>query len=160
MEAKLQLFGTAEMRRMFAHLSGRGSLRVIEHATSMAVKPIVSAAKRNARRFRRTGLLAKSIGHKTTVYRDGNIYAAIGARNGFAQTISPGPGLKPIKVNPAKYSHLVEQGTVRSAPRPFLRPAFEATKQQAEQIMATEARFKLLEIVDQERRKGGSSGRR
>ena len=89
---------------------------------------------------RDSGLLRKSIGTKTKLYRRSQtVITMVGPRSGMKQTVKQ-TGLDGRKVermaNPSKYAHLVERGhrivinrqgrkiTLGSiAPRPFLEPA-------------------------------------
>lgn len=57
-----------------------------------------------------------------------------------------GQGKKANLSQDAYYAYFVEYGTAKMAAQPFLRPAFEATKEQALQAMLT----KLKERIEQE----------
>lgn len=92
--------------------------RVVKSSLNFAATPISSAAKKNCPK--RSGNLKKSIGKKRIDdYSNGIFQVRIGARTG--------PKFK----GASRYAHLVEFGTVHSAARPFLRPAFEQNKNEA-----------------------------
>ncbi|QNN24337.1 hypothetical protein HED60_19355 [Planctomycetales bacterium ZRK34] len=91
-------------------------------------KPIIASAKALAPR--RTGQLRRSIGVKTKAYtRNETVVGVIGPRSGFATVDDNGN-----RIDPNKYAHLVELGhggPKPAPPHPFLRPAFEANKNNA-----------------------------
>ena len=105
----------------------------LRKAMSDIAKKILWAAK--ARTPRGTGLLRKSLGRKIKVYPSGVVVGIVGARRGFRQQVGERvkdsrPGTKypkqagdPIYVDPTKYLHLVELGTVRSKAAHMLRDA-------------------------------------
>ena len=113
-------------------------------ALRAGAKPILTAAKSNAKSSEDEGLLIKSLGVNVRKGRSGatkGIYTArIGARKGFRKVIgtrSRGKNAgKPIYKDPAKYSHLVELGTSHSAAKPFIRPAVDSASSQALSEMA------------------------
>lgn len=87
----------------------------------------------------RGGLLKKALGHKTKIYKKVIAVSVIGVRDGFRQQIGvvirggkpnmemskkkPRKVGQPIYADPAKYIHLVDQGTRHSAPHRIIEPA-------------------------------------
>jgi HK97 gp10 family phage protein len=84
----------------------------------------IVARSASARVHRRSGQLAKSIGAKVKTYRgSGKVVGIIGPRQDFKIMYHGKP------VDPVRYAHLVEYGTVRSRAFPFLRPALDENQQ-------------------------------
>lgn len=113
--------------------------KILRKAIRQASKATTKAAKANAPVD--TGLLRKSIGSKIKTYKSGVVVAIIGPRTGYRRAVDrSGRRVKLIDVsrksapvdaeirNPVNYAHLIELGTVTSAPRPFLRPALQQTQ--------------------------------
>jgi HK97 gp10 family phage protein len=154
---ELKLDGGPQLRRALAELRGATQRRIVGPAANKAMTPINRAAKRNAKSVGDTGLLAKSIGKIQRTYkRAGVVMTIIGARKGFRQVINGKPR------DPSLYAHLVEYGTAPhgshpgAAPKPFLRPAFDANKAQAQRIFVRTVRERL----DAAARKAAAKGRR
>ena len=117
--------------------------RVLRKAVTAASKPVLAAAK--AKAPRETDLLLKSLGRKTKTYRSSGVAVAIvGPREGFGREVEVN-GEVQIQ-DPIFYAHLVELGTFRTSAQPFMRPAFESTKEQAKSITAK----KIAEEIDRE----------
>lgn len=77
--------------------------RVLRKAITKAAQPLTKDAKRRV--GLRTKQLKKSIGYRVKVYRTtGNVFAAIGPRQGFRSTYLGKP------VDPIKYAHIHERG--------------------------------------------------
>lgn len=93
--------------------------------------PIQKAAKRNAKKFRDTGLLEKSIGLRVKAVK-GEKSARVGPRAGMRQKVTrtnKKTGKTRTEIaDPNKYSHLVEYGTSKAPAQPFIRPAVESTQ--------------------------------
>lgn len=124
----------------------KGALR---GATSKAMTPVSKSAKANVRQQTNgTGLLAKSIGKKTRLYRmTGSAVTIVGPRKGFKAKVGErrsgfreayrtGRATQDTFRNPSNYAHLVERGfrrrmnirgklvdMGREPARPFLAPA-------------------------------------
>lgn len=87
----------------------------------------------------RGGLLKKSIGSKTKIYKKVIAVGIVGARHGFRQQIGvvtrggksnmemgkkiPRKVGEPVYADPTKYIHLVDRGTRTTAPVPIIEPA-------------------------------------
>lgn len=105
-------------------------------ALRAGAKPILAAAKSNAKSSEDSGLLMKSLGINVRKGRSGefrHVYTArIGARKGFKKylgTFATGKRAGRSRYqDPSKYDHLVELGTSHSAAKPFIRPAVESSK--------------------------------
>lgn len=105
----------------------------VRKAVGQAGKIVLRAAKARVRKA--TGLLKRSLGRKTKVYRNSGVAVAIvGPRVGFKQQVQRGG--KSVLSDPVKYAHLVEEGTSRAEALPFLRPALMQNAGQIQQAMA------------------------
>jgi len=154
---QIDLTGDKELLRMLADLPGKIQRKVLAKAMNAGASPIKAAIVRNAQAHRLTGLLAKSIIIKRKTYNRGSTFVlVIGPKSqrravrvtkkGAFRFIGKkkagemeAGGAKLRYINPAKYAHLLEGGHTGprgSAPAyPFMRPAFEAHKRQAEGII-------------------------
>lgn len=111
--------------------------RAIKDALMKAATPAVKDAKQRVPR--RTGLLRRAIKKRGRTYRPrGMAFVIVGPDR---RTI--GADAKGAKVWPVKYAHLIEfghakKGGGRVGPRPFLRPAFMANKENMKRIYGAE----------------------
>lgn len=131
-------------------LSALASLRtgvrtILRNALTKASKPVVAAAQAGVHEDR-TGQLRRSLGAVTRSYRNA-IVVVMGPRRGFDTVVVSRFTGKAMRVDPAKYAHLVEFGTAAhwqpklnwmhpgARPKPFLRPAWDAKQSEAERIL-------------------------
>jgi len=164
--AKLEITGAAAIDKRMAVLPVNVENRVMKKAATKAMRPVVTEAKRRARKQKRSGLLAKSLGQKVKQYKRAGITVVVaGPRKNYkdAQTGE----------NPALIAHLVEGGTkkhvvssdkglantkdvafgfqseeaffgrsvvVSAQPKPFLGPAYESKKNEMESTFGNEVR--------------------
>jgi len=118
---------------------GRGAMR---EAMTKAARLMTAKAKQNAPKGA-TGLLKKSIRQKATTSKKGVVTVYVGPSTKVSGQVDRF-GTGDIKtVRPVKYAHLVEFGTAArgsygrkgaavspgNPPKPFMRPAFESTKE-------------------------------
>ena len=122
------LTGDKELRRALNLLPARVYRKVVRQMTGKMATPIVKAAKGNLRATqseKARGVLVKGLRKKTKTYkRDGAVVTTVG-------------GVFPA----AAHAHLVEHGhrqvsrsgvvTGHVPAKPFMRPAYDATKGQA-----------------------------
>lgn len=135
--------------------------QIAAKAVKKGAKLIQSAAKAGAPRRKRSGTLRRSIGVKAVKGKGTSAYAAVGARRKVEKMVSVGKRGRKVKTVPSKYAHLVEYGTrphtlgkdskltrkdgsgeekqhgkrhPGAKAKPFLRPAFEATKDRAIEV--------------------------
>jgi len=121
-------------------------------------KPVLDAARAKAGVSfnKRTGLLAKSIkARRAKKISKSRALVVIGpthmkrimrvTKTGKLRGVSAkkldqakSEGARLIPVDPGNYAHLVELGTVHSIAKPFMRPAFDFTKQRAKEVMEKE----------------------
>lgn len=101
--------GLNEITATLKGLPGKLERKIIRGALAKATKPLVSAARRRARRV--SGLLRRSIYRKTVTYGSGTIVAVIGPRTDTVGLVARGYGKGLRKSVPAWYAHLVELGT-------------------------------------------------
>lgn len=131
MKLKPNLRSFQEADRKVEELISKVERQGKREAIAKATRPLKKAAK--AKVHKRSGFLAKSIGHKVTTFKkDQIVIATIGPRT-KTQGIFEGQ-----KVWPARYAHLEEFGSSRKDPHPFMRPAFDEQKGAAQRIYETE----------------------
>jgi HK97 gp10 family phage protein len=135
--------GVAGLRDVLSRLGGlkrSARNRVARQAVAAGARAVARAAKKNAPR--ETGLLKKSLGSKVKVYANSGVAVGVaGPRVGMRQTVVRKKNKArptPVLSDPAKYAHLAELGTSRSAARPFLRPALEGGQAAAAMLAAAE----------------------
>ena len=134
----MKITGLKEIKRALNKLPLELQRTTETVALRAGAKPILTAAKSNAKSSEDTGLLLKSLGVNVRKGRTGatkGIYTArIGPRKGFRKVVgvraSGKREGKQIYKDPAKYAHLVELGTSHSAAQPFIRPAVDSAKSQ------------------------------
>ena len=97
--------------------------KILRKAVTEASKIVKQTVTSNASSIKRFGFLSKSIGVKIKTYSEKKVAVAV-----------VGPRSKWFKVlngktyRPSYYAHLLEGGTKHSRQKPFLKPAFDATK--------------------------------
>jgi HK97 gp10 family phage protein len=136
---RVKVSGHRELKRELEAVPEKIQRKALRAGQTKASRIVIKEAR--AKVPVRFGLLKKSIGRRSKTYRKtGVVLSVIGPRRGFKKKREGSGrksrlgrwlarrGLIKSKVrhdDPAKYAHLVEYGTVRSAPKPFLRPAYE-----------------------------------
>lgn len=129
---EIELGGEAEIADALKLLSKKMQREIGYEAVVTAMTPVVTRAKRYARRSIETGNLQDSIGIKATPkVRKGRLYAIVGPRRKFTKADPGGKGFR----RATNYAHLVEFGTSKSAAKPFMRPAWAAEKPKVEQSL-------------------------
>jgi HK97 gp10 family phage protein len=149
--------------------------RILRLALNEATAPMLKAAKDRAvkGKWSGSGLLKKSIGRRTKTYRRSgsviviigprvegfrkqhtykpeHIFREFGGKGGVSRTRrikKPRPDQLRVMRNPVHYAHFVERGTYKRAAKPFLRPAFTATKSQAEAIFKRRVGQEVLRLA-------------
>jgi hypothetical protein len=95
-----------------------------------AASPVKAAVVNHAEGVKRYGFLGKSIRIRLRSYPADRFVVVIGPSAKYTRTkgkFTRGPKKgQPRRFVPAKYALLVEKGTGRSKPRPWLRPAHDA----------------------------------
>ena len=92
------------LQKNVKRLGNEAAAKIAASASKKGLKVILKAARANAEKIQRTGLLALSLDIVQKKYkRTGTIFNAIGPRHGFKDPISG--------ENPANIAHLVELGT-------------------------------------------------
>ena len=125
----LTLVGNKRLARKLGNLAKNSTRnRMMRQPLSNALTPISKAAK--ALVPVETKTLRKSIGKKVKTY-PGGIWGGVGPRTDTKFTFFDEAGRKHKASN---YAHLVEFGTIHSSAKPFLRPAFRATRPRALRI--------------------------
>lgn len=117
-----------QLEKNLGELVAKVERQGMREAARKAATPMLQAAR--AKAPVRTGTLKKSLAVKVKTFKrgkDSTVMAIIGPdRNVVSEA-----GDKPVK-----YAHLVELGTQHSAAKPFLRPAFDETKDQSIKVYA------------------------
>jgi HK97 gp10 family phage protein len=99
--------------------------KILRKAVTEASKIVKQTVASNASSIKRFGFLAKSIGVKIKTYSEKkSAVAIVGPRSKWFKEIAG------RKYRPSYYAHLLEGGTKRSRQKPFLKPAFDSTKDQ------------------------------
>ncbi len=143
---RIEIKGQDEVLRNLALLGKKMETSIGRKAVRAGLKPIQTAMEQNAARHQVTGALAKSI-ISVIKAKKGAVDGRVGPDKNFAVPL-PGRtkrrkgltglvgGREQLMRKPQKYAHLIEFGTYRSRAFPFMRPAFDAQKGTAEQILA------------------------
>lgn len=148
---KIQIEGIGDLLAAMETLKRSAKGRITRAAVNAGGRIIRKEAKANARAIKRTGQLAKLTDMKVKTYKgSGNTVAVIGPKKG-GKIIHPVYG----PVDPHKYANLVELGTERSSPKPFLRAALMTTKGQVASVMGNKARDQLAREVAKAAKKRG-----
>lgn len=161
----LNIFGDVQVINNIGRLKNKMQRKIARKAIAKALKPIERIARSNAPED--SGLLKKAIKSKVTrmvsgkVYVDPKVFAMKSANTGGEKKIIKvaGParkmGYRDIVKNlkkhnpdamiskPAAYAHLVEFGTKKIRPRPFMRPALAMGRNAAINAIAKEVKQEL-----------------
>lgn len=121
--------------KMIDGLDKKLQLKIMLPALRKGVKAIEKEAKMRAPV--KTGLLKNAIKSSAKKGKTADTVVA-------KAYVKPG---KEGKGNPAKYAHLVEFGTSRSAPKPFMRPARDSAGPRAIRITTDEALNNLNKVL-------------
>lgn len=132
-------------------------MRVLRAALTKGSKPVLDTAKKLAPVSGpedaplQPRLLRKSLGRRVKTYGGrSTVVVIIGPRSkpSFRRQVGTRTRGKqkgqPVIQNPTKYAHLVEFGTRRSRAFPFLRPAFDLRKREAQAIIGREIFLGIL----------------
>lgn len=160
-----ELVGLKEALKALDGLSRTVRNKALRPAMTEASK-LVQGAARALVPVGETGMLKKSLDRKVKTYRGSGVVVGIvgprtglaGARKGGKRLTAFGRKIAALGVNPGKYAHLVEgghrmvghrpglvaAGAVR--PRPFLRPAFERSREQAVAVIARRIAAELAKV--------------
>lgn len=118
--------------------------KALRAGVAKASRLAAKAAKAQAPKA--SGTLKKSIAQKITTTKKQGVVGKVGAKKGEGVMVTRPGRTAPSLARPTRYAHLVEKGTGasparRGAPsraRPFLRPAWQVVKAQAEKIIIEE----------------------
>jgi len=148
----VNITGEEELIAALKNLPQKVSREAAFESVVIACQPVIDAAKAYAPV--ETGSLQRSIGSVVRRYRRGALTKAIvGARRGFGTADN----------EPANYAHLVEYGhathrgtrdqrafigPVGVPPHPFMRPAWDATSEQALEILKTEFAARIEQAAE------------
>ena len=141
--ALMQMTGDKQLEKELIKLGDKVARKYLRKALNAASTPVVKSAKGKVAVNK--GWLKKSLG-KVVKVKGKRAGARVGARNKITGTDEQGN-----KIEPWRYSHLVELGHIDEngnhvPAQPFLRPAAEETGEQAQEILAD----KLVEGVMKE----------
>lgn len=148
-----KLDGLDAVLRRLASLKQGVRNRILRKALTAAARPMQQTAKELAPK--ESGLLRRSITVKVQTTGKGEVVAKIGPKRGLKKSVKIRKdrvfrqrGRRTVKVarptgeqlsmlrDPVRYAHLVEKGTVMRQAKPFLQPAFDQNKAQAESTIA------------------------
>ena len=137
----MRLEGTEALMARLRQVPAKLAKKHLKKAMNAVGSKVAKAAKAKAGAFARTGQLKRSIGKKVKVYPSGTVVAVVGARKGFRVAAEKVRSRGKNKggthyVNPTKYLHLVELGTVRSRARHFLQESLDANRAALESAVA------------------------
>lgn len=133
-----RITGVAAITRAFNILPEKIAIRHYAKIMRAATKPLLTAAKGNARAIADSGAYSRALIAKVTGgTKRKKVWAAVGADSSHIEYVQrkSKPGVV-VKARPSKYSHLVELGTYRSKAKPVLRPALNSTRSTIEDIIA------------------------
>lgn len=129
-----------------------GLRRALKIGLNRAASPVKAAVVAHAEAVRRFGYLAKSIRIRTRVYPADRFVAVIGPSVKVVRKrgkITRGPRAGQARVyKPSKYAHLVERGTSRSRPRPWLGPAHQETAARFLRSVGAEVGREIMNQLD------------
>ena len=142
------VLGTEEMNYILQNLPNKINRRVLLSAFRSAAKPLVKEAKR---KVPVSGKKAFATVHRhvqkrqvttlTRVHKPGQLKRSIGTINSRSKQ-KPSVWVGPRKGNKFKddgwYGHFVEFGTIKQPPQPFMKTAWDSTKQTVENSIGRE----------------------
>lgn len=139
---KLEVKGFKELKRKLDALPGTLNRKIIKSALLRGATPIAKEARKNLK-----AILAKSTNKRREYGRPpGDLQRAMqGANARVFRKYAKGKSL--VVIGPASFArhgHLLEYGTYKQIPRPFLRPAWDSQKAKAQQIIAEQIEKLLL----------------
>lgn len=136
----MKVDGQASVMSALAGVVAKVQKRATKKAVDAATKVVLWAAKGRARVV--SGLLRRSLGRKTKVYRgSGRAVGIVGPRTKeFRELLRVAKRGKKagqaIYRSPTQYGHLVDKGTKRSRAFPFMGPALESSREKVRDAMA------------------------
>lgn len=163
----VKLDGLKEAVARLSSLKTGARNKILRPAVSDGLKPVHQAVKQRVPKA--SGLLRRSVARKVAGSRkSGAVTGLVGPRTGMKQAVTRPDG-STVESDPAKYAHLAEFGrqavvvktrrvlsngrvvfgkTVRAArARPFLRPAWAASKAAAEQAVAARVAAEIQKLA-------------
>lgn len=142
----IRLIGDKALMKRMEMLSDVAASRIMRPALSKGLDPVKKQAKSNVKQNKRSGALYRSISKKTGISSRVKAWGKVYVKSKNSEWNGK-------KVNPVKYAHLLEFGTVHSRPYPFLLPSVSQARGLAIQAITREARIKLEKQVLRARRK-------
>ena len=165
----IQIHGEKELMAALEQFRGSVQRRIVKKAVTAGARPVLRAIKDRAKFDKQSGTLWKSIGTVIRGYPKGagsqapgraantrapTWLAYIGPRRGMGRHVTVSKtsrgktkwqkgsvtGGRTVYRDPVKYAHLVERGTVRSRPMPFMRPGWDQSRNAALSTIAQEIR--------------------
>jgi len=144
MNLGFQVVGDKELKRKLKRLTGKQFIKAVKSAAGKSMTPVAREIRKNVHLDQpipftgRTGLttkeqeklLKKAVGKRTkNLGRGSAIFAVAGIKGGYM--------LRKLGL-PSNSAHLVEFGTRRSSPQPFIRPAIKNLRSQSVQVYTKE----------------------
>ena len=169
MKVSLKVEGFKELDEALGNLKKATARTVMRRALAKAAQPIIDEMRRLApvlsgrlRNSIRTGKITKGVADASAAaYRDviqagGDSREAMRALREVRRSASVGMAFEYLNIGPdtsAPHAHLVEFGTVRQAPQPFVRPAFDGRWRDALAIIGEALREEIDKVTARARRK-------
>ena len=149
-QAAIELFGDRALQKAFIELGNVSAVRAMRPAMGKALQPVKKQAKANISGNKRSGALARSVAVKVAKRRNAKQWAKVYVRSNPQQWNG-------MKINPAKYAHLVEFGTRHSRPFPFMRAAMASRRSDVNAILVKEGWANLVKESVRVARKHGTN---
>lgn len=132
------------------NVRGSAVRMALRQGINKAAAPVKAAVVSGAERIKLRGFIAKSIRIKVKMYDQSTKWVAvIGPGSKFSRAR---PGKKPKgkprqRIFPAHYAHFTEKGTGRMNPKPFLKPALDATRGRFLEAIRINMKEKLAAVM-------------
>jgi len=141
----VEIQGLDELERALLELEAKTAFKTLRGALAKGARPMIKEAKALAPKD--TGALAQSIGMFSRKGRAGDraavVFVGPKSKSKTAIELANSKRAKPVKG--VFYGHMVEKGTVKMQPQPFLRPAFDAMAGRAIGIFANDLKKKVTD---------------
>lgn len=146
MGASFKLSGGAELSEALSKLGEKVRKKIIRSAVTAGAQVVKKRAKEiaNAKNIKDTGALIKNIAGKVEKQRNADyVQINIGVRHGQKRDEkkrAKKQGRATVDVDDPFYWFMHEFGTSKMAARPFIRPAFEESKDRVLDVMVDKVR--------------------
>lgn len=139
LKASVEVLNLQSVSRMLDQLGKKEADKVIRKALRLGAKDMLAATKRLAPVD--TGLLKKSLTVRALKRKRGRIGFRIGYKNVEQIATVTKEGTRHF------YPAVVEYGSSKQTPHPFMRPAFDQNKEASKKIISAEVRTGITEAA-------------